>query len=145
MVEHLPSMVNAPPTVMRSSAASSMKTAESFSVSIHPPVMEDFFVPCKIQRYAAPLHISVIRRPQYLIYTNYLLPLLSHRKSSTPPQMGGFYSAKKKKGERRLFRLRLVKRYSLLRFMILLIILWLNEYRMRNRILLTMPHFDIAI
>ena len=58
---------------------------------------------------------------------------------------GRLLFCKKEKGERRLFRLRLVKRYSLLRFMILLIILWLNEYRMHNRILPTMPRSDIAI
>ncbi|MGN0990515.1 MAG: hypothetical protein ACI4O4_03575 [Candidatus Ventricola sp.] len=33
------------------------------------------------------------------IYTNYFLPLLSHRKSPTPPKMGGFYSGKKKKAK----------------------------------------------
>ena len=31
-----------------------------------------FSYPAKPQHRAAPLHISIIRRPQYLIYTNYL-------------------------------------------------------------------------
>ena len=126
--------------------ASDAICGEPRNITICPPAKEGFFR--TLQNHSIrPRHcISLSSEDRNtLIYTLYLLPLLSHRRSSTPPQMGDFYSAKKKKGERRLFRLRLVTRYFPLRFMIILIRLWLNEYRMRNNTHPSKPHSDIAI
>ena len=89
-----------PPTVMCSSAASWMKSAESFSVSISPPAMEGF-LRISIQKCTAmPRHqvapITEIRN--YYLFSSYSFSLFSIRKSYTPPLIGGFISAHQKTG-----------------------------------------------
>lgn len=88
-----------PPTVSCSSAASWMKSAESFSISILPPAMEGFLCISTQKCTATPHHPAepIAEKRNYYLFSSFSFSLFSPRKSSTPPWMGGIYSFRQKK------------------------------------------------